>query len=140
MVIEQADDSNSPMWGVKWFGGNCMFTQNNTYMQPSKLTLRGGYIELLGVSYSVSRVFRAQTGLLGGEYFRVHMARVGDDGVVTTSEPYSTTKTISDTDGSNGTIDVLADTQTADAWASTDEMCMWTVVNVNAAELTKGLR
>lgn len=140
VVIEQADDSNSPMWGVKWFGGNCMFTQGSNYMQPSKLTLRGGYIELLGVSYSVLRVFRAQTGLLNDEYFRVHMARVGDDGVVTTSEPYSTVKTISDTDASNGTIDVLTGTQTSDAWASTSEMCMWTVVNVNAAELTKGLR
>lgn len=140
VVIEQADDSNSPMWGVKWFGGNCMFTQGSIYMQPSKLILRGGYIELLGVSYSVSRVFRAQTGLLNDEYFRVHMARVGEDGVVTTSEPYSTVKTISDTDASNGTIDVLTGTQTSDAWTSTDEMCMWAVVNVNAADLEKGLR
>ncbi len=139
-VIEQTDDSGSPMWGVKWFGGNCMFTQGSVYMQPSKLTLRGGYIELLGVSYSVSRVFRAQTGLFDGEYYRVHMARVGDDGVVTTTDPYSTVKTISDTDTSNGTVEVLTGTQTADAWESTTEMCMWTVVNANAADLAKELR
>ena len=141
-VVEQSDADGSPYWGVRWFGGSHAFhseTGGAHWQQPSLLTLRGGYVELLGVEYSVSRVFRSKTPELGGTLWSVHMARAADDGTVTTADPYSGEMTISDTDADNGSVEAL-ESGTATPWEKAERLCLWTVVGVSAQEFTAGLR
>lgn len=141
-VVEQSDAKNSPYMGVRWFGGSRAFlseTGGTHWQQPSLLTLRGGYVELLGVEYSVSRLFRSETPELGGTLWSVHMSRVAEDGTVTTADPYSEKMTISDTDEYNGSIEAL-EGGTATPWEKAERLCLWTVVGVGAQEFTAGLR
>lgn len=141
-VVEESDANGSPYWGVRWFGGSRAFlseTGGTHWQQPSLLTLRGGYVELLGVEYAVSRVFRSQTPELDGTLWSVHMARVADDGTVTTADPYSEKMTISDTDEYNGSIEALESGE-ATPWEKAERLCLWTVVGVGAQEFTAGLR
>lgn len=141
-VVEQSDADGSPYWGVRWFGGSRAFlseTGGTHWQQPSLLTLRGGYVELLGVEYSVSRLFRSETPELGGTLWSVHMSRVAEDGTVTTADPYSEKMTISDTDEYNGSIEAL-EGGTATPWEKAERLCLWTVVGVGAQEFTAGLR
>lgn len=141
-VVEQSDADGSPYWGVRWFGGSRAFlseTGGTHWQQPSLLTLRGGYVELLGVEYSVSRLFRSETPELGGTLWSVHMARFDTDGTSTTADPYSTSKTIDDTDKDNGSIEAL-EGGTATPWEKAERLCLWTVVGVGAQEFTAGLR
>ena len=141
-VVEQSDANGSPYWGVRWFGGSRAFlseTGGTHWQQPSLLTLRGGYVELLGVEYSVSRLFRSETPELGGTLWSVHMARVAEDGAVTTADPYSEKMTISDTDEYNGSIEAL-EGGTSTPWKKAERLCLWTVVGVGAQEFTAGLR
>lgn len=141
-VVEQSDADGSPYWGVRWFGGSHAFhseTGGAHWQQPSLLTLRGGYVELLGAEYSVSRVFRSKTPELGGTLWSVHMARAADDGTVTTADPYSGEMTISDTDADNGSVEAL-ESGTATPWEKAERLCLWTVVGVSAQEFTAGLR
>lgn len=141
-VVEQSDADGSPYWGVRWFGGSRAFlseTGGTHWQQPSLLTLRGGYVELLGVEYSVSRLFRSETPELGGTLWSVHMARFDTDGTSTTADPYSTSKTIDDTDEYNGSIEAL-EGGTATPWEKAERLCFWTVVGVGAQEFTAGLR
>lgn len=141
-VVEQSDADGSPYWGVRWFGGSRAFlseTGGTHWQQPSLLTLRGGYVELLGVEYSVSRLFRSETPELGGTLWSVHMSRVAEDGTVTTADPYSEKMTISDTDEYNGSIEAL-EGGTSTPWKKAERLCLWTVVGVGAQEFTAGLR
>lgn len=141
-VVEQSDADGSPYWGVRWFGGSRAFlseTGGTHWQQPSLLTLRGGYVELLGVEYSVSRLFRSETPELDGTLWSVHMARVAEDGTVTTADPYSEKMTISDTDEYNGSIEALESGE-ATPWEKAERLCLWTVVGVGAQEFTAGLR
>ena len=144
-IIAAADDNDSPMLGVKWFGGNCAYKGEQYFQTPSKLTIQGGYIELLGVSYPVARTFRTQYAQLTADgadalVYQVKMARYDADGHVTYDTPYSEEYTIADADESgatitdNGTI-IDESTHAKTDWEAVSEMCMWTVVNANAANI-----
>lgn len=134
VIVTTAEQSNSPLLGVKWFGGNCAFINGSYYQAPSKLTMKGGYIELLGVSYSVARQFRTGYATVDGKnFYQVHMARHNDDGETILTEPYSEVMTIADGDALNGTI-VDSDVTAKTGWESIGEMCQWIVINVNAID------
>ena len=146
-IIAAADDNDSPMLGVKWFGGNCAYKGEQYFQTPSKLTIQGGYIELLGVSYPVARTFRTQYAQLTADgadalVYQVKMARYDADGHVTYDTPYSEEYTIADADESGATITdngtIIHSTRTeGDGWEAVSEMCMWVVINVNAINFNK---
>lgn len=137
-IIEQIDQVGSPFAGVRYFGGNVAYDNSGVTQMPKKLIIQGGYVELLGVEYSTARTFRSETPKFNNEFYRVHMARIDDEGVSTTEEPYSWVKTIDDTDADNGSIDVFPSTTALQetTWEHCEKITLWTVINVDAKNFT----
>ena len=108
--------------GLQWFGGGVMTA---TGQMPHTLQLRGGYVELLGIPYSVNQ-YRIKEWNSGGDKYTVFMNR-SDDGKIAD-------------DRRNGTI-LMSATSESDTppygndgskWDEVTEMCLWVVINAKA--------
>lgn len=118
--------------GLQYFGGNVIVQQDSSFVLPSVLTVQCGYIELLGIPYTVYNRFSAKSPVIGGKKYTVHMKR-SDDGL------------IDDTDTDNGIMDVTPTTeadsptfgQPNNPWHEVPQLCQWVVINVNAENFTK---
>ena len=100
---------------------------DGTWKLAGKITLKGGYVELLGIPCTINNTYKAGKGVTvvkGGKAYWVHMTR-SDDGK------------IDDSDTSNGLIDDATTTaadsayygQTGCPWTSVSELCQWTIIN-----------
>lgn len=137
-IYANANDTSDPdavksaLTGLQYFGGNVIFKKDTSFVLPSVLTVQCGYIELLGIPYTVNNMYAAKSPVKGGEKYTVHMKR-SDDGL------------IDDTDTVNGIVDVTPTTeansptfgQPNSPWQQVTQLCQWVVINVNAENFTK---
>ncbi len=127
-----ADAVKSALEGLQFFGGNVVSESGGSFVQPWEISIQCGYIELLGIPYSVSNMYAAEYAVKDGEKHAVHMTR-SDDGL------------IDDTDTANGMIDVTPTTeadspafgQEGSPWSEVPQLCQWVVINVNAQQFNK---
>ena len=108
--------------GLQWFGGGVM---TDAGQMPHTLQLRGGYVELLGIPYSVNQ-YRIKEWNSGGDKYTVFMDRSADGKIAD--------------DRRNGTI-LMSATSESDTpsygnegskWEEVTEMCLWVVINAKA--------
>lgn len=116
--------------GTQFFPGHTIVARNagsTSYASyPRHINLQCGYVELLGVPYTVN-LFRIKEYVEDGYKYSVHMSRA-DDG------------TIDDTDFTNGLIaettttesNTIAASQAGTQWKYTMYLTRWTVINVQA--------
>lgn len=137
-IYASANDTSDPdavksaFAGLQYFGGNVIVKQDTSFVLPSVLTVQCGYIELLGIPYTVNNMYAAKSPVKGGKKYIVHMTR-SDDGL------------IDDTDSVNGIVDVTPTTeansptfgQPNSPWKQVPQLCQWVVINVNAENFTK---
>lgn len=118
--------------GLQYFGGNVIVKQDTSFVLPSVLTVQCGYIELLGIPYTVNNMYATKSPVKNGKKYTVHMTR-SDDGL------------IDDSDTVNGIVDVTPTTeansptfgQPNSPWHEVLQLCQWVVINVNAENFTK---
>ena len=116
--------------GTQFFPGHTIVSRSDGTTShasyPRHINLQCGYVELLGVPYTVN-LFRTKEYVEDGKKYSVHMSRA-DDG------------TILDTDLTNGLIEETATTesntitasQTGTPWHYTSRLTRWTIINVQA--------
>lgn len=130
--LTDPDAVKRALTGLRYFGGNVIVKQDTSSVLPSVLTVQCGYIELLGIPYTVNNLFAAKSPVKKGKKYTVHMTR-SDDGL------------IDDTDTVNGIVDVTPTTEANSPtfgkpnspWQQVTQLCQWVVINVNAENFTK---
>lgn len=120
----------SVLTGTQFFPGHTIVSRSDGSVShasyPQHINLQCGYVELLGVPYTVN-LFRVKDYVEDGKKYSVHMSRA-DDG------------TIDDTDLTNGLIaettttesNTIAASQAGTPWKYTMYLTRWTVINVQA--------
>lgn len=148
------DASGEPLIGLQYMRGG--FAQSNTggYMGVRNLLLRNGYVELLGVPYSVvtsttaEQLYRAPSGsVLSGEQGTVVMHRDSSGRIMDEAEGGTaqyTAYTLDGNkyptypkDGTNGTVTITATTAAnSTTWTMCENLCAWVIINCQANSKT----
>ena len=124
----------SALIGTQFFPGNSIFTRDSHASYPRHLNLQCGYVELLGVPYAVSNMYRIKEYVEAGTKYSVHMKR-------------DETGRIQDDDAVNG---LIAQTSTTEAdsvpyvegvsngtqWEKVPYLTRWTIINSQAKSFT----
>ena len=124
----------SALVGTQFFPGNSIFTRDSHASYPRHLNLQCGYVELLGVPYAVSNMYRIKEYVEAGTKYSVHMKR-------------DETDRIQDDDAVNG---LIAQTSTTEAdsvpyvegvsngtlWEKVPYLTRWTIINSQAKSFT----
>ena len=124
----------SALVGTQFFPGNSIFTRDSHASYPRHLNLQCGYVELLGVPYAVSNMYRIKEYVEAGTKYSVHMKR-------------DETGRIQDDDAVNG---LIAQTSTTEAdsvpyvegvsngtqWEKVPYLTRWTIINSQAKSFT----
>lgn len=123
--------------GVRRFGGSIVGTSGGYIMQPLTISIRSGYMELLGVPYSVSNTVRAEAAVLGGEKYSVQITR-SEDGKIDDSATDNGTVLIEETAEADSPLYVEG-VSNGTPWKPITQLCQWVVINTNAADVAKTL-
>lgn len=118
--------------GLEYFGGG--YTTDGG-LAPSKITLRGGHVTLLGIAYGVSRMWKSAAGRIeavSDMVFKPAVARSSDGRIDDEATGWSGSGAESSVGMDGGTE---YDGENSEAWSECAELCRWIIIDENGAEM-----